>query len=443
MTAGSLFSGIGGLDLGLEWAGMTPAWFCEIEPYPQQVLTRRWPGVPIINDIRDVTAESVQRVDVIAGGFPCQDISYAGKGRGIDYDLALGEGTRSGLWWEMWRVIRDLGPRYVIAENVAALAGRGLDIVLGSLAEIGYDAEWTTVSAASVGAPHIRERVFIVAYPNNPGLEGRCGGGERGGQRRAGEGGTYADGEMEHPNRERREPLGGRDESGQQGLPDGGCDEDVSDARSGRQQGPGGHEYARDTEEGATREATEPVYDRGPDESHGLSGHSWFGGEWAQPWPVSFRAVEHAAGVGRGEGRSEPAVRGGGHAPSIAGSAGGADVADAERDEPERGGGSGDVGGTAGAGEGGEEERERVRDAPRSGRPPEWERVAPVGDVRGVADGIPLRLDEDGWLYTDVPDRTARLKALGNAVVPQVAYLIGRAVMEHAAEMEHAAQRAA
>jgi DNA (cytosine-5)-methyltransferase 1 len=172
MTVGSLFSGIGGLDLGFEWAGFETKWFCEIESYPQQVLARHWPGVPIIPDVRDVTKESVCPVDCIIGGFPCQDISYAGKGAGIDYDLSDGTGTRSGLWWEYWRIIRDLRPRYVVAENVAALTNRGLDIVLGSLAEIGYDAEWQIVSAASVGAPHIRERIFIVAYASCVGLDG-------------------------------------------------------------------------------------------------------------------------------------------------------------------------------------------------------------------------------------------------------------------------------
>lgn len=164
LTVGSLFSGIGGLDLGLEWAGLETKWFCEIESFPQQVLKHHWPGVPVYEDVRTITTENAVPVDVIAGGFPCQDISWAGIGRGIDYDLSEQEGTRSGLWWEMWRVIRDFRPRYVIAENVPALTHRGLDIVLGSLAQIGYDAEWQTISAAAVGAPHIRERVFIVAY---------------------------------------------------------------------------------------------------------------------------------------------------------------------------------------------------------------------------------------------------------------------------------------
>ena len=170
----SLFSGIGGLDLGFEWAGFETVCFCEIEEFPRKVLHKHWPNVPIIEDVRNVTKESVPgRIDCIIGGFPCQDISYAGKGAGIDYDLSEQEGTRSGLWWEYWRTIRELRPRYVVAENVSALTNRGLDIVLGSLAQIGYDAEWQIVSAASVGAPHIRERIFIVAYPNGLRCE-RC-----------------------------------------------------------------------------------------------------------------------------------------------------------------------------------------------------------------------------------------------------------------------------
>jgi len=166
MIVGSLFSGIGGLDLGLRWAGFELGWLTEIEVFRRSVLAKNWPGVPIYNDVKEITTDNAIPVDVIAGGFPCQDISWAGRGRGIDYDLPKQEGTGSGLWWEMWRVIRDFRPRYVIAENVPALTHRGLDTVLGSLAEIGYDAEWQTISAAAVGAPHVRERLFIVAYPN-------------------------------------------------------------------------------------------------------------------------------------------------------------------------------------------------------------------------------------------------------------------------------------
>lgn len=158
-----LFSGIGGFSLGLERAGMRTVAFCECEPYCQAVLRRHWPSVPIYDDVRTLTAARLAAdgiaVDAIAGGFPCQDISYAGDGAGI-------EGERSGLWSEYARLIGELRPQFAIVENVAALLDRGIDTVCGDLARIGYDAEWSVVSACSVGAPHVRRRVFIVAYPD-------------------------------------------------------------------------------------------------------------------------------------------------------------------------------------------------------------------------------------------------------------------------------------
>ncbi len=156
-----LFSGIGGFSLGLERAGFKTVAFCEIDPYCRRVLAKHWPGVPIYGDIRELNAGRLRAdgvgVDVICGGFPCQDISLAGKGAGID-------GERSGLWSEYSRLIGELRPRYAIVENVAALLGRGLDRVLGDLSALGYDAEWHCIPAAAVGAPHRRDRLWIVAY---------------------------------------------------------------------------------------------------------------------------------------------------------------------------------------------------------------------------------------------------------------------------------------
>ena len=158
-----LFSGIGGFSLGLERAGMQTAAFCEIDPFCRQVLAKHWPEVPCYEDVTALTGEHVRRdvgdVDVICGGFPCQDVSVAGAGAGID-------GDRSGLWREMWRLISELRPRYAIIENVAALTGRGLDRVLRDLASIGYNAEWHCIPASAVGAPHIRDRIWIVADPD-------------------------------------------------------------------------------------------------------------------------------------------------------------------------------------------------------------------------------------------------------------------------------------
>jgi DNA (cytosine-5)-methyltransferase 1 len=168
LTFGSLFAGIGGIDLGLERAGMRCKWQVEIDDYATKVLAKHWPDVPKYRDVRGVGAHNLARVDVLAGGFPCQDISNAGKRAGIT-------GERSGLWLEFARLICELRPRYVLVENVAALLVRGIDTVLGRLAALRYDAEWHCIPAAAVGAPHVRDRVFIVAYANSGDEYGRRG----------------------------------------------------------------------------------------------------------------------------------------------------------------------------------------------------------------------------------------------------------------------------
>jgi len=196
-----LFSGIGGFALGAYWAGMRfdNHYFSEIEPYAVELYQKRFPDAIALGDIKEINCEKLADADgsdagretnettkgnrqdtaserrqsitsrsqgwIITGGFPCQDISVAGKGEGIG-------GSRSGLWFEYWRIIRDLRPRYAIMENVGALTFRGLDRVLGSLAEIGYDAEWQDIRAEDMGAPHRRERIWIVAYPNTTRLQG-------------------------------------------------------------------------------------------------------------------------------------------------------------------------------------------------------------------------------------------------------------------------------
>lgn len=156
-----LFSGIGGFSLGLEkTGGFETIAFCEIDPFCRKVLAKHWPGVPCFEDITKLDKEELDelgRIDVICGGFPCQDISCAGKGAGIHAE-------RSGLWWEMLRIVRLVRPRYVLVENVAALLNRGLDEVLGSLAKSGYDAEWQVISANFVGSQQLRERLYLVAY---------------------------------------------------------------------------------------------------------------------------------------------------------------------------------------------------------------------------------------------------------------------------------------
>ena len=158
-------------SLGLErTGGFETVAFCEIEDYPRRVLAKYWPGIPIYDDVRTLTADALRRdgiaVDVICGGFPCQDISVDGDGAGIT-------GPRSGLWFEYARLVGELRPRFVVVENVAELLARGLGEVVGSLAAIGYDAEWNCIRASRVGLPHHRDRLWLVAYPDGERLQGR------------------------------------------------------------------------------------------------------------------------------------------------------------------------------------------------------------------------------------------------------------------------------
>jgi DNA (cytosine-5)-methyltransferase 1 len=159
LTVGSLFAGIGGIELGLEWTGgFRTVWQVERDEYCRKVLARHWPKAQRFDDVRTVGAHNLTPVDVITFGFPCQDVSWANAdGDGLD-------GERSGLYREAIRIIRELRPEYAVMENVSALLARGFGAVLGDLADSGYDAEWSCVSACAVGAPHMRQRVFLVAY---------------------------------------------------------------------------------------------------------------------------------------------------------------------------------------------------------------------------------------------------------------------------------------
>lgn len=326
-----LFSGIlvGGFSLGLErTGGFETVAFCEIEEFPRRVLAKHWPGVPIYHDVRELTKGVLDRdgiaVDVITGGFPCQDLSVAGKQRGI------GEGTRSGLWSEIVRLIGELRPRYVIVENVANLLsgpsekrGGWFGRVLGDLAECGYDAEWENIPASALGAPHRRERVWIVAYPNAA-QRGQVG---------------------EACNRLAFRPDGLSQRQKGSGGPAGGC-EHVADAA--QLFGNGGDDNA------GIRMDAGPLSELG-------------NGGWA-------KHLAHAAGIGQ-QGPGEPFI--------------------ACNQEA--------------CGEG------KAVDAIPGRIGAEW-RVEP--DVGRVAHGV--------------PDRAHRLAALGNAVVPQIPELIGRAILEAA-----------
>lgn len=158
VTIGSLFSGIGGLELGLEQAGLGPVlWQVEKDPFCQQVLAKHWPDAERYEDVRSIRASGLLPVDIICGGFPCQDVSSAGKRKGL-------RGDRSGLWWEFARIVDAARPRFVVVENVASGASRWLCPVRTHLHQLGYRTRALGVAASDIGAPHRRARIFIVAY---------------------------------------------------------------------------------------------------------------------------------------------------------------------------------------------------------------------------------------------------------------------------------------
>ena len=142
-------------------AGFSHRFFCETNTYCRSVLSRHWPDVPTYEDVRNLNASAIPDIDVLVGGFPCQDVSCSGKRVGITIK------SRSGLWYEYKRLIESKRPKYAVIENVKGLLSSGMGIVLQDLSSIGYNAEWQCISASAFGAPHLRERIFIVAYPNS------------------------------------------------------------------------------------------------------------------------------------------------------------------------------------------------------------------------------------------------------------------------------------
>ena len=163
MTHGSLFSGIGGFELGAQMNNIPTLWNCEIEDFQRTILKQVFPDTKQYEDIKELSKPGY--VDIISGGFPCQDISIAGKGEGIP-------GSRSGLWNEMFRIIREVRPKYVLIENSPMLLIRGFERVLCDLSQIGYNAEWQCISNYAFGYPHKRERLYLIAYSNKIGLQG-------------------------------------------------------------------------------------------------------------------------------------------------------------------------------------------------------------------------------------------------------------------------------
>lgn len=162
LTHGSLFSGIGGFEVGAERLGIRTVWSCEINKKSRKILKKHFPKTTQYEDIRKTTMPGY--VDIISVGFPCTDISKSGKMEGI-------HGDKSKLWFEANRIVCEVLPKYIIIENVPTLAIRGLETVLANIAKAGYDAEWQTISNASFGYPHARQRLYIIAYPSSERLQ--------------------------------------------------------------------------------------------------------------------------------------------------------------------------------------------------------------------------------------------------------------------------------
>jgi site-specific DNA-cytosine methylase len=424
VNVGSLFAGIGGFDLGLERAGMQVAWQVELDPYCRAVLAQHFPQAQRYEDVCEVSAENLPPVDLICGGFPCQDLSAAGKGAGL-------AGARSGLWSEFARIVREIRPRYVVVENVPALlTGKGkrwdrapVGRVLGDLAEAGYDAEWACLSAREFGAPHLRKRVWIVAYPQEVGQPGRGeepqAGGPQRGRPLVGAGvGAGGGAERRHPAEGGRVAGGDRVSSGPSALAHPARNAEAGPASAAgaerERAGPGGAQ-------GGAGELSDADRDRCP---QGVC----LGAGAAEP-SRSADALGRCqlADVADAEGNPERA----GLCPSRAprqrrrrpADCGGArgDVAD-----PERGG------------------REGRSDQPGRGDP---ERAAAVrcqgaadpargGEARGPGRRLPA---SEGWgtepnvgrVADGVPARVDRLAALGNALLPQIAEWIGCRILEY------------
>jgi DNA (cytosine-5)-methyltransferase 1 len=351
LTVDSLFAGIGGIELGLEWTeAFRTVWQVERDPYCQRVLAKHWPDAVRHEDVCAVGAANLAPVDLICGGFPCQDISNAGKRAGID-------GERSGLWREYARIVRELRPRYVLVENVAALLGRGLGVVLGDLAACGYDAEWSVLSAQNVGAPHLRERLFVIAYA------------------------------VREPRRIQPEPVSGSD--GRTVAPHDGASQPVAN--------PEGDGLTLSGAGDARRDALASRLQQLRGESRGS------GADNGQMADADIARLEGLRSERAGSERSDPTrhvgSRGVGSGEALA------HTDDAEHGRRKEGTGR-RVGRT--------QATQGSSVLTRGSSSHEWWSVEP--DVGRVAHGVPARVD--------------RLRALGNAVVPQCAEFVGYRILE-------------
>ena len=365
LTVGSLFSGVGGLDLGLEWAGLEHRWFCEADEFCRRILGLRWPGLPVYPDARTLP-DDLEPVDLVAGGFPCQPVSLAGRG--------LAQDDPRWLWPAFERTLRLVRPRLVFVENVLGLANRGMADVLGGLAALGFDAAWTSFGAAHVGAPHWRRRVWIVAaHPERVALRveprGVFGLGWAGETLARFDGPARALADADSA-REPQSPgvLAGLSRWVVDGGEEGGGD-DVADAGGERLDGwPGGRRDGRDEAE-RREEGDHPRDGRGaPDPLADADGAGW---------------VERGRARGVGGGFSESENGRGARA-------------DADGEGPPDGRGHRPRGGPVPTGFSG------------------WWALEP--DVGRVAHGVAGRVD--------------RLRALGNGVVPQCAELVARRLID-------------
>jgi DNA (cytosine-5)-methyltransferase 1 len=372
-----LFSGIGGFVLGAYWAGFKFDYhfFSEIDPYCIDLYRKRFPEAIALGDIKEIKGKELVNEYgkgwIVSGGFPCQDISTAGKGAGL-------EGSRSGLWYEYARLIGELCPDFAVMENVGALTFRGLDSVLGSLAEIGYDAEWQDIRASDVGAPHRRERIWIVAYPNSLHNAGK----------------SESESKLNRATKfirssgngmESRAVLANVSDSNGEGI------RDESERTQGRRvcvQTGGETKSVNDGEEGVVADSKISC-------ERGLSKREEE--EYARSI-FSSKDVADSSSKGLQESRSEILSGKGRGEEGIESLRSGEILADSENE--------GDVWGN------GELESAKVQMREHRGSPEnggrEWWATEP--DVGRVANGIPHRVD--------------RLKGLGNSIVPQIAYLI-------------------
>ena len=407
-----LFSGVGGFSLGLERAGMQTVAFCEIEPFCRAVLRKHWPEVPIYEDIRTLTADVLERdgiaVDVICGGFPCQDLSFAGKRAGL-------EGERSGLWGEYRRLIGELRPRFVIVENVPGLLSLGMGTVLGDLAALGYDAVWDCIPASALGAPHRRDRLWIVAHT-----------------RRAGDG-------VKHQHEEVRPNLQKQDA-------------ELADAVSQRRQGPGQFINPLNSAPNEAREAIDAFHGRVGNfwSSEPLLGRSLDGfpnwldrhiGEEMNGPDAQARAAKELRNVWSDHVSKTlfRAVRGHDRIQQ-------AEILYSFVRELQSG--SKDWNSVVEGAKASEELLRSLRARAVFARPSHrpGPNKQPPREPSDAVQALPQFLahcGQEAWacrgwedaiprVSTAVPNRAHRLKALGNAVVPQIPELIGRAIMEAA-----------